>query len=251
MKATYIFINPKGNDTGMTETFAYNEAGLLTDYGYHQHLMKNPPYQLRTVYRYQSEVAWTQMTYRNKTLTDSVVVRGAWANWYYWHSGILTEVHEYRGDSAREKVVRDGDTVVRPNRLANPSFDPFWDYYNAEKYAGKTVSRSVDSDTTRYLNDAGECLVMVINFYDNNFRPVKTNYYNFRIKRFDLFYLPYNERLNMIFFLYRSKKDKWSFEIVRKYNEKGWLIEESFIDAFPNKGGHGAPMMKKYEYTVY
>lgn len=251
VEATYIFVIKKGNDTSITESFNYNEAGMLTDYSYDQHMMKNPHYNTNATYRYQSTDAWTEMVYKNHKLTDSVVVKGRWANTYNFNNGLFHEMHEFRGDSAREKVVKDGDTIVRPNREANPQLDPFWDYYNAGKFASKTIERSVDTDTTRYLDNDGKCLVMVVNFYDGNLRCVKTDYYNYRVKRFDLMYLRYSEGQSMIFFLNKSKKGHWSYEITRKYNEKGWLTEEYYTDARPNKGSNGTPMLKLYKYTTY
>lgn len=251
MEVSYVFVIKSGNDTGMSEMFNYNEHGYLTNYDYDMHLMKNPNYHYSDTYTYQSKDEWTRMTYKNKVMTDSVVVRGNWANWYNYYGGKFHELHEYRGDSAREKVVREGDTIVRPNRVANPALDPFWDYRYAEKFASKTTARSVDSDTTRYFNAAGKCLAMIVNFYDSNFKPVKTDYYNFKVRKFELFTLPYSDRLDMIFFLNKSKKGHWSYEITRKYNEKGWLIEEYLTDAHPNRGHNGTPMIKQYKYTLY
>lgn len=246
-----MFVIRSGNDTGMTETFLYNENGYLDEYSYDQHLMKNPHYVLKKTYAYQSQDAWTEMIYKNGARTDSNVVRGGWANTYNFYEGIFHEMHEYRGDSAREKVLINGDTVVRPNRLVSPYEEPMWDYYHAGNFANKKLTRSVDTDTTRYYNDKGECLTMTVNFYDSNFKAVKTDFYNFKVKRFDLFYLPYTDRQDMIFFLNKSKKGHWSYEITRKYNEKGWLIEEYMTDAHPNRGGNGTPMLKLYNYSVY
>lgn len=251
VEATYIFLIKSGNDTSITESFQYDVDGMLTDYGYHQHMMKNPHYQTCSTYRYQSQDVWTQKTYKNNVLTDSIVVKGRWANTYNFYQGKFHEMHEFRGDSASEKVLNGLDTVVRPNRNVNPTMDPFWDYNHAGAFAKKLFVRSTDTDTTRYLDANGKCLVMLVNFYDNNFKPVKTHYYNFNVKRFDLFYLPYSEKMDMTFFLNKSKKGHWSYEITRKYNEKGWLIEESLTDARPNKGSNGTPMLKLYKYEVY
>lgn len=251
MEVSYVFVIKSGNDTGMSETFRYNEYGYVANYDYDQHLMKNPHYHMTSTYQYQSRDAWTQTIYKNKKLTDSVVVRGGWANAYRYSEGMFHEKVEYRGDSMRGKVVKEGDTIVRPFCHPNPEPDPFWDYTSGSKFTSKTTSRSTDTDTTRYLDANGECMVMIVNFYDNNFRPVKTDYYNFKAKKFFLFTLPYNDRLDMIFFLNKSKKGHWSFEITRKYNDKGWLIEEHFTDAHPNKGGNGNPMVKQYKYTLY
>lgn len=252
MQATYIFVIKSGNDTSITETFRYNEYGYLTNYDYDLHMMKNPPYQMRSVYSYQSQDAWIQTTYKNNKITDSAIVKGGRADHYWWSGGKVTQINEFRGDSFAEKNIVNLDTVfVHGDSKASLLSDPFWDYRNAGKFANKSLTRSADTDTTRYLNDKGECLVMIVNYYDNNFRPVKTDYFNYKVKRFDLMYLPYNERMDMTFFLNKSRKGHWSYEITRKFNEKGWLTEEYFTDARPYKGANGTPMIRKYEYTTY
>lgn len=252
VKAEYIFIIPKGNDTAITETFHYNEAGFLVRYDYHLHMMKNPDYSVASDYTYRSNDMWTMTVYKNNRLSDSAVVKGAWANHYWWHEGKLSQVNEFRGDTFTEKEVVDGDTVLRHRDTVSPEQkDEFWDYQHAGKFARKSFRRSADSDTTCYLDANGKCMVMIVNFYDSNFKPIKTNYYNYNVKRFDLFYLPYNERMEMIFFLNKSRKGHWSFEITRKFNEKGWLVEEYFTDARPNRGANGTAMLKKYTYGLY
>ncbi len=251
MDVTYIFVIRSGNDTGMSESFRYNETGMLTDYSYDQHLMKNPHYHTNSTYRYKSKDAWTQTTYRNQKISDSAVVNGSWANHYWWHDGKISQLNEFRRDSFAERNIVNGDTVLKHMDYGNPPRDEFWDYSHAGKFASKSSTRSANTDTIRYLDANGKCLVMIVNFYDSNFRPVKTDYYNFKVKRFDLFYMPYNEKMDMIFFLNKSKKGQWSFEITRKYNEKGWLIEEYCTDARPYKGANGTPMLKLYKYTLY
>jgi hypothetical protein len=247
MKATYIFSNPKGNDTGITETFVYNENGWLTNYTYDLHMMKNPPYFISSVYQYQSEDSWTQLTYKNKKLSDSAVVKGRWANTYNFYEGKFHEMHEFRGDSAREKVVKGVDTVAYPNGLVNPNPDPFWDNSGVGKYARKSFVRSANTDTICYLDAQGECMVMIVNFYNSNIKPVKTEYYNYRKGRFDFAHLPYNERLDMNFFLNKSKKGAWSYQVLRKYDSLGNLLEEQWNPT----GKKETVVIKKYEYQYY
>jgi hypothetical protein len=251
MKTEYIFIIAKGNDTAITETFQYNEAGFLVKYDYDLHMMKNPNYSMSSIYTYRSNDAWTATSYKNNKMSDSAVVKGAWANHYWWHEGKLSQINEFRGDTFAEKNISDGDTTLMHQDIGNAAEDDFWDYRHAGEFARKSYARSTDSDTTCYIDEIGKCMVMVVNFYDSNFKPVKTNYYNYSVKRFDLFYLPHNERTSMVFFLNKSSKGKWSFEITRKYNEEGWLIEEYFTDARPNSRGNSPPMLKKYTYELY
>jgi hypothetical protein len=252
MEVTYIFVIKSGNDTSITETSRYNEAGMLTDYSYNQHMMKNPHYTTNTTYRYQSKDAWTQATYSNGKISDSAVVKGSWANHYWLYEGRLTQINEFRGDTFSEKKIVSGDTVLVHTDVDKPVvLDEFWDYDHAGKFTSKSSTRSTDTDTTRYLDANGKCLVMIVNFHDSNFQPIKTDYYNYNVKRFDLLYLPYTENQSMIFFLNKSKKGHWSFEITRKFNEKGWLTEEYMTDAHPYKGANGTPMLKLYKYTTY
>ena len=252
VECTYIFVIKSGNDTSITETFQYNETGFLTSYFYDQHMMKNPHYSMKTTYRYQSQDAWTQATYSNGKISDSAVVNGSWANHYWYYNGRITQLNEFRGDTFAEKNTVNGDTVLKHSDVTHSTTkDEFWDYDHAGTFTRKSFVKSADTDTTCYLDAEGNCLVMVVNFYDNNFKPIKTDYYNFKVKRFDLFYLPYTEQQSMVFFLNKSKKGHWSYEITRKYNDKGWLIEEYQTDAYPNRGGHGQPMLKKYKYTLY
>ena len=252
VECTYIFVIKQGNDTSIAETFQYNESGFLTSYFYDQHMMKNPHYSMKTTYRYQSQNAWTQATYSNGKISDSAVVNGSWANHYWYYNGRVTQLNEFRGDTFAEKNTVNGDTVLK-HRDVTPSAtkDEFWDYNHAGTFARKSFVKSASTDTTCYLDAEGNCLVMVVNFYDGNLNCVKTDYYNYRVKRFDLLYLRYSEGQSMIFFLNKSKKGHWSYEITRKYNEKGWLIEEYSTDANPNRGGNGTPMLKLYKYTLY
>lgn len=250
VECTYIFVIKSGNDTSITERSQYNENGFLTAYDYHQHMMKNPHYIMNTRYQYQSQDAWTQINYSNNKITDSAVVKGAWANHYWLNNGKLSQINEFRGDTFAEKKIVSGDTVLVHSDVGNSTaLDDFWDYSHAGSFAKKSFVRSTDTDTTSYLDADGKCLVMIVNFYDNNFKCVKTDYYNYRVKRFDLMYLQYNEQQSMIFFLNKSKKGHWSYEVTRKFNEKGWLIEEYSTDAHPYR--NGTPMLKLYKYEVY
>lgn len=252
MEVTYIFVIKSGNDTSITEKFNYNEAGSLTAYEYNLHMMKTPPYSLNTTYQYQSPNAWTQANFRNKKISDSAIVNGSWANHYWWDDGKLSQINEFRGDTFAEKKIASGDTVLVHTDVSKPSVsDEFWDYSHAGTFAKKTFVRSTGTDTTSYLDANGKCMVMIVNFYDKALNCVKTDYYNYEVKRFDLMYLPYNERMSMTFFLNKCKKGHWSYEITRKYNEKGWLIEEYNTDARPNKGSNGTPMLKLYKYETY
>lgn len=247
MEVSYVFVIKSGNDTAITETLQYNEYGYLTNYVYDQHMVKNPPYFISTTYQYQSQDVWTQMTFKNKKITDSIIVRGGWANWYNYRDGKIFEWHEYRGDSTQERVIQGLDTINRTKRRIDYSLDPFWDYRNNVAFASKSLSRSVNSDTTTYMSAQGEGLIRVVNFYDNNFRAVKTDYYNYGLKKFEFMTLPYSEKMDMIFWLMKSRKGKWSFEVRRKFNEKGWLVEEYIDDA----GSQRNDLIKLYKYELY
>lgn len=252
VKTTTFFTLPKENnklDTCSVETGAYNMDGLLTQHDYSVIMQKNPWYAYRETYTYSDTDAWTLRTYRRGVLTDSASVNGSWANCYAFQDGKPQVVHEYRGDSLQEKLITGTDTVYWAKKMNRyVSRDEFWDYDNAGSFAKTAVSRSIDGpDTVSYLDAAGKCLVKYITYYNSSGNTTKIDYYNYGVKTFQFKRLTYSEKMNMTFFLEKSKKGNWSYRILYEYNEKGQLIEERWIDANPKRN----QVVRVYTYEFY
>jgi hypothetical protein len=247
-----FFTLPKENDkldTSIIETYFYNPEGFLTQHDLSMIMQKNPEYMCRETYSYSAADAWTQHVYRRGVLTDSVRVNGTWANCYLFHDGKPEIVHEYRGDSLQEKLINGTDTVYwakKQNRFVGR--DSFWDYDHAGSFARTTTAHSSDgSDTVSYLDDAGRCLVRYISHHNRTGQITRIDYYNYEVKRFDFKRLTYSEKMEMTFFLEKSRNEQWSYQVLYMYNDSGQLAEEKWIDPDPKKN----QIVIRYAYEFY
>lgn len=252
VKTVTYFTLPKDGgklDTCIVETDLYNTDGLLTQHDYAMVLQKNPRYDYRDKYSYSAEDAWTQQTYKRGILTDSILVKGSAAKHYNFSEGKPRALYEYRGDSMQEKMINGVDTIFRatkPHKYLNR--DEFWDYANAGSFARKAVMTNKDgAATVTYYNEQNEALVSYEEHRVFGGRVSQIDYYNYGVKRFDFAHLTYSEKMEMGFFLEKSKKGHWSYQVLYTYNDMGQLIEEKWVDPNPKKN----QVVKKYEYQFY
>ncbi len=237
-------------DTAVKQFSYFNKQGLLTESRYATVLDKGT-YTSRRQYFYNPECCWRNIYYENDVVRDcTFVCEGCGEdNWglvkSFGESGRIV-LHEYEGDSVRERVITGIDTVNRPWKKLMHT-DAFWDYKNAGAFARRQITKSVDSDTVKYLDQNGECLVMIVNHFNNSFQNVQTNYYNYKIKNFVFMKIRYNDKMDMGFFLEKCKKGRWSYQVLRNFDNKGLVVEEKYIDSNKKK----PVIIKRFEYEYY
>lgn len=250
-KVTY-FTMPKDNgklDTCIVESDHFNMDGLLTQHDYSMVMQKNPRYDYQEKFTYSAEDVWTKREYRQGQLTDSIIVNGSWANYYFFKEKKVHALYEYRGDSMQEKMINGGDTLFRAKK-ANAYFnrDDFWDYTNAGSFTRKTDFSNKDgAATVTYYNDKDEALVSYTEHRVFGGPVSQIDYYNYNVKQFIFKRLTYSEKMEMGFFLKKSKKGKPSYQVFYTYNDKKQLIEEKWVDPNPKKN----QVVIKYEYEFY
>jgi hypothetical protein len=179
----------------------------------------------------------------NGTINDSTVVRSDTA-WVYSRSGRLE--HLYAGDSVREYAIVNGALVLRSAR-ALVKRDPFWDYRNAGNFSKRIVATGKLTDTIRYLNDKSETLIMIVNTYNESKAAVRSEYYNLRVKKFIFMRYAYNEKMDMAYYMLKSRKGKASYTVGRKFDESGMLVEERIHGTRRSEG----VLIRKYFYSFY
>ena len=83
--------------------------------------------------------------------------------------------------------------------------------------------------------------------YTGNGATARIDYYNYGVKTFHFRRLTYSDKLEMTFFLEKSRKGHWSYQVLYTYNDREQLIEERWVDANPKRN----EVVKKYEYVFY
>ncbi len=252
VKTTTFFTLPKeGNklDTCIKESHLYNQDGLLVHHDFSMVMQKNPRYDYQEKIAYTAEDAWTKREFRQGFLIDSIVVNGSRANYYFFKENKIHALYEYRGDSMQEKMINSGDTLFRAKKpFTYFNRDDFWDYANAGSFARKAVMHDKDgAATVTYFNEKDEALVSYTEHRVMGGKVSQVDYFNYRVKRFDFKRLTYSDKMEMNFFLEKSKKGKPSYQIYYTYNDKNQLVEEKWVDGNPKKN----QVVIKYEYEFY
>lgn len=232
-------------DTISVEKFTYSPAtGFLERYDYRVKL-DGGTFTSRTEYEYWQANSWRVHEFENGVEVSTGEVNNDTAHIVSPRENGRTVLYDYKGDSLQESVVAGIDTVRRPWKYYFREWDAEWDYDHAGTFARRVITKSIESDSIRYIDAQGKCMMMVVHHFNAMFKPIKSEYFNYSIKTFGLLQMRYTSTMDMIFYLNRSKSGKCTYVVLRKYSESGLLLEEKFIP----KAHSSSIVTKVYTYS--
>jgi hypothetical protein len=254
VKTTTIFTGGKKGkiftDTAFKEMSTYNMNGALASKTYAS-ILDKATYTSVTRYSYATECSWSRLIYEGNLLVDSAEYSDCGQPSgirYIFSANGLHEIYKYKGDSVSNVIVDRPDTLRRNwRREILMARDPEWDYTYAEEFDSKQTVRSGNVDSVRYYNKKNKCIFMIVHQYDNANHPVRTEYFNYGVKKFAVLTMRYDNRLSVTEWVVKSRGGKPSYTIDREYNEKGLLKKETF--QWQRKGRY--PIVKNYNYEFY
>lgn len=251
VQATAIFITSNDRDkpdTGMVEIQQYDVYGNMIQRDYSCILEKNH-FTMKSIYSYQQHDQLSRIVkYENGVIIDSTLINSPTSSVRYAISEGKRIIHTRNDSISNETIISGTDTIVRKNKIVSSKQEEQKDDFYSGKFEKKIlVHDSIHHiDSIAYLDKNGECILIVLNSYDNMDRLLSTDYYNKQNKSFSIYSPRYNSKMNMIFYVPVNKTNV-SYQIIREYNERGLL---SKVTRISSKKGNPR-IVTYYDYSFY
>lgn len=201
---------------------------------------------VQSYYRHLNDTSWVCIT-RLGWRTDSTIVTGNTAKTV---PAVRKEDYYrtlYAGDSMHYVYYNSKGKQQFHSEKCSSSVDSFWDYKSAGPFAKKVVLHAANRDTVLYLDKKGRWMVKVINHYDSAGHPVKSEYYNRSVKKFDLISMWANHHVGDATVYLGVNGDRLSMTVRRTYDANGLLLREAWF--YREQVTAGA--VKFYSYTFW
>jgi hypothetical protein len=230
-----------GPDTASTETRQYDANGRILHIDYHVSIDKNN-YTKHTDFFYNESGELRRIISNSaNTRIDSTV---------YFNPQHYVEYINYPGKQIARELNKEDMTVTEIS--GKDTVVKKWKSVNADDKATAVINNGKyeRTDTSYLCDNNGGHTMMMLEKYDSLNHLINTDYYNFKSDNPVIYSACYNDRLNMTFYIPKSKKGKISYYVSRKYGANGLLTEKKFVST-KKQGKQNPVIVMQLEYSYY